>query len=189
MGREAESLERSEKAIELDPLSLIINLHLGWHYAYSSQDELAIAQLKRTLELSPTFVLANLFLGQVYERQGRFDEAIAELERAVDLSARSPVHVAALAHAFGVSGRRAEAENLLQELHSSDDYVPSYEVAIVYAGLDRRDEALTWLERAYEERDSTWLVDMGIDPRLVPLRSEPRFEALARSLDLPMPSR
>jgi hypothetical protein len=63
--------------------------------------------------------------------------------------------------------------------------VPSYEVAIAYVGLGRRDEALTWLERAYEERDSTWLVDMGIDPRLEPLRREPRFQDLMRRLDLP----
>jgi TolB-like protein/Flp pilus assembly protein TadD len=185
MGRKEESLARSEKAVELDPLSLVINMHLGWHHAYSGDNDLAIAQLKRTLELGPTFVFAKLFLGQVYERQGRFDEAIAEFASAVELSDRAPVHVAALAHAYGLAGRQAEAETLLQELLAGEKPVPSYEVAIAYVGLGRRDEALTWLERAYEERDSTWLVDMGIDPRLEPLRREPRFQDLMRRLDLP----
>jgi TolB-like protein/Tfp pilus assembly protein PilF len=185
MARVDESLARSERAVELDPLSLVINMHLGWHYAYSGDNELAIAQLKRTLELSPTFVLAKLFLGQVYEQEMRFDEAIAEFRESVEISARAPVHVAALAHAYGVSGRRADAEALLQELLSSAGPVPSYELAVVYAGLGEPSEALTWLERAYERRDSTWLKDMAIDPRLAPLRAEQRFLDLARRLDLP----
>jgi hypothetical protein len=63
--------------------------------------------------------------------------------------------------------------------------VPSYEIAVIYAGLDRQDEALTWLEKAYEEKDSTWLVDVALDPRFLKLRSAPRFENLTRRLGLP----
>jgi TolB-like protein/Tfp pilus assembly protein PilF len=185
MGREEESLAQSKKALELDPLNLTANMHLGWHYFYTGQNELAIEQLHKTLELSPTFVLASHFLGQVYEQQMRFDEAIEQFKKAVELYGRAPVHVAALAHGYAASGRRAEAEGLLQELRSSQGYVPSYEIAVIYAGLDQRDEALTWLERAYEQKDSSWLVDMALDPRLQALRSEPRFQDLARRLGLP----
>ena len=184
MGREQESLAHSLTALELDPLNLIINLHLGWHYFYVGENELAIKQLQQTLELSPTFVVANLFLGQVYEQEMRLEEAIGQFERAADLSGRNPVHLAALAHAYGISGRQKDAETLLRELVSSERYVPSYEIAVIYAGLDRQDEALTWLERAYEEKDSSWLVDVALDPRFQQLHSAPRFQNLTRRLGL-----
>ena len=185
MGREKESLAHSLRALELDPLNLIINLHLGWHYFYVGENELAIEQLQQTLELSPTFIVANLFLGQVYEQEMRLEEAIGQFERAADLSGRNPVHLAALAHAYGISGRQKDAETLLRELVSSERYVPSYEIAVIYAGLDRQDEALTWLERAYEEKDSSWLVDVALDPRFQQLHSTSRFQSLTRRLGLP----
>ena len=185
MGREKESLAHSLRALELDPLNLIINLHLGWHYFYVGENELAIEQLQQTLELSPTFIVANLFLGQVYEQEMRLEEAIEQFERAADLSGRNPVHLAALAHAYGISGRQKDAETLLRKLLSSEQYVPSYEIAVIYAGLDRQDEALTWLERAYEEKDSSWLVDVALDPRFQQLHSESRFQSLTRRLGLP----
>jgi len=185
MGREKESLAHSLRALELDPLNLIINLHLGWHYFYVGEYELAIEQLQQTLELSPNFVVANLFLGQVYEQEMRLEEAIGQFERAADLSGRNPVHLAALAHAYGISGRQKDAESLLRELLSREQYVPSYEIAVIYAGLDRQDEALTWLERAYEEKDSSWLVDVALDPRFQQLHSTSRFQSLTRRLGLP----
>jgi tetratricopeptide (TPR) repeat protein len=185
MGREEDSLAHSLRALELDPLSLVINMHLGWHYLYAGQNELAIEQLQKTLELNPTFVLANLFLGQAFEQEMRFDEAIAELNKAVEFSGRGPAHVAALAHAYAISGQPAEADALLQELRSRLTPVPSYEIAVIYAGLGQRDAALTWLERAYEQRDSSWLVDMALDPRLLELRPAPRFQDLVRRLGLP----
>jgi tetratricopeptide (TPR) repeat protein len=184
MGREDESLAHSLKALELDPLNLIINLHLGWHYFYVGENELAIEQLEQTLELSPTFIVANLFLGQVFEQEMRFEEAIEQFEQAVEPSGRSPVYLAALAHAYAISGRQTDAEKLLQELLSSEKFVPSYEIAVIFAGLGRHDEALTWLERAFEERDSSWLVDVALDPRLQPLHSTSRFQNLIRRLGL-----
>ena len=186
MGHREEALQQSLKALELDPLNLIANLHLGWYYFYVGENELAIEQLRKNLELNPDFVLAHLFLGQVYEEQSRYEEAIEELNKAVDLSGRVSVHVAALAHAYGASGRTEQAERLLRELLSSQASVPSYEIAVVYAGLQRRDDALTSLERAYEAKDSSWLVDMALDPRFRELRAASRFRELERRLGLPM---
>ena len=185
LGKETGSLAHSLRALELDPFNLIINLHLGWHYFYVGENELAIEQLQLTLELSPTFIVANLFLGQVFEQEKRFEEAIEQFEQALELSGRNPVYLAALAHAYAISGRQTDAETLLQELLSSEKYVPSYEIAVIYAGLDRQDEALTWLERAFEEKDSSWLVDVALDPRLQRLHSASRFQSLVRRLGLP----
>jgi TolB-like protein/Tfp pilus assembly protein PilF len=187
MGRVEESLAASLRALELEPLSLIINLHLGWHYLYARDPDRAITQLQATLDLAPGFAVARLFLGQAYEQKGRFEDAIAELEQGVRLSARNPVHLAALAHAFGASGRRADAERLLEELMeaSKQRYVPSYEIAVVHAGLNQQEQALTWLERAHAQRDSSWLVDVGLDPRFLDLHTHPRFAELLRKLGLP----
>jgi tetratricopeptide (TPR) repeat protein len=187
MGRLEESLAESKRALELEPLSLIINVHLGWHYLYAREHDQAIRQLKATLEMAPDFPVASFFLGQAYEQKGLFDEAISEFQKGVRLSRRNPVHLAALAHGYALSGRRAEAEKLLDEVKeaSKQRYVPSYEIAVIYAGLDQKKEALTWLEQAHEQRDSSWLVDVGLDPRFQRLHSEPRFRALLKKLGLP----
>ncbi|MGE3527743.1 MAG: hypothetical protein AB7I33_17630, partial [Gemmatimonadales bacterium] len=90
---------------------------------------------------------------------------------------------ASLAHALAIAGRTREARALLAELRTtaSRSYVPAYSFAVVYAGLGERDQALRSLERAYQER-STVLAYLLIDPRLGPLRDEPRFLTLARRL-------
>lgn len=187
MGRVEDSLAASLRALELEPLSLIINLHLGWHYLYVRDLDRAITQLQATLDLAPSFAVARLFLGQAYEQKGRFEAAIAEFEQGVRLSGRNPVHLAALAHAFAASGRRAEAEKLLEELKEASEqrYIPSYEIAVIYSGLKQNEQALTWLERAHEQRDSSWLVDVGLDPRFQELHTHPRFVELLKKLGLP----
>ena len=108
-------------------------------------------------------------------------------EKGVGLSKRNPVHLAALAHAYAVSGRITAANEILGEMIdlSGQRYVPSYEVAVIYAGLDQQGQALDWLWPAYEQRDSSWLVEVALDPRFKRLRSEPRFQDLTRRLGLP----
>ncbi len=187
MGRTDESLAESKLALELDPLSLIINLHLGWHYLYVRQYDKAIEQLRKTLELDPNFVLARLFLGQAYEQKAMHEEAIVEFQKAISLSRGGPVHVAALGHAYAVSGKRGEAQKVLERLIelSKRRYVPSYEISVIYAGLGDKEQAFAWLQKAYEERDSSWLLDVNLDPRFDDLRSDPRFADLVRRVGLP----
>ena len=109
------------------------------------------------------------------------------LAKSVRLSGRNPTHIAALAHAYALSGQQNAAEDLLTELIdlSKQRHVPSYEFAVIYAGLDRQDEALHWLEQAFERRDSSWLVDVALDPRFERLRGTQRFQELKRKLGLP----
>jgi len=94
--------------------------------------------------------------------------------------------IAVLGHAYATSGRRDEAQKMLDELGlSSGDSTPlSYYVAAVYVGLGRNEEALRWLERAYQER-SNWLIYLKLDPRFDRLRSDRRFADLARRIGLP----
>ena len=108
---------------------------------------------------------------------GRFEEALAELQGVRGIT--SVETKAARAYAYAMSGQREQAtrkySDLLELAHR--EYVPRYHIAVIYAGLNDRSQALTWLEQAYEERDQ-WLCQLKVEPMFDGLRSEPRFQAL-----------
>ncbi len=187
MGRTEESFEESKRAIECDPLGLILNLHMGWYYLFARQNDRAIEQLRKTLDLDPGFILARMFLGEVYEQMGLFEEAIAEFEEAVKLSERSPIYLAGLGHAYSVSGRRDDALKTLKELQqlSSQRYVPARGIAEIYIGLGDKKQAFAWLDNAVKQRNG-WLLHIKEDPRYDSLRSDPRFQQLVRRVGLPL---
>lgn len=185
VGRHQEAILETQRAAELDPLSLIINASYGRAFFYAKQYDKAIAQFHKTVELDPSFVRAHLYLAWTYEANGMFKEAIAEYERARALD-EGAVLTASLAHALAVSGRRNDAVKLLDELNDSSKrrYVSPYDLALIHIGLGDNDRAFEMLERAYQERSSalSWL---KVDPRLDPLRSDPRFANLMSRVGLP----
>jgi TolB-like protein/DNA-binding winged helix-turn-helix (wHTH) protein/Tfp pilus assembly protein PilF len=185
VGRHEQAVTESKRALELDSLSPIINAWLGWRYFFARQYDLAIEQYQKTLEMDPTFVPAHLVLGQGYEQKSMPEKAIDELKKAVSLSGGSSLYVSSLAHAYAIAGRRSEAEMLLRQLNerAQNTYVPSFHIAIIYAGLGQKDQAVVWLEKGYQER-STWMVWLKVDPRLDVLRSDPRFQDLLRRVGL-----
>ncbi len=186
-GRVEESLAESKRALEGDPLSLIVNVHLGWHYMFARQCDLAIDHLKKTLEMDPSYYSAHWQLGRAYVCKGAFREAIEELHQAKSLSDDNAEAVAALAVAYARSGRSSEAIKLLDELKrkSQRTYVSPYYIAAVYASLGNREQALAWLEKAYEQR-ANGLVELKADPTFDPLRSNGRYRNLLRRLGLPL---
>jgi TolB-like protein/DNA-binding winged helix-turn-helix (wHTH) protein/Tfp pilus assembly protein PilF len=186
MGRHQDAIAESGRARELDPLSSIINAWVGWRYHFAGRYDEAIVQYRRTLEMDPGFSPAHLVLGQAYEQKGLLREAVEELEKAQALSRGGPLYMSALAHAYARAGRRTEAEALLQRLRESahSSYVPPYHVAVACTALDRKDEALNWLEKGYEER-SAWMVWIKVDPRLDPLRPLPRFQRTLERMGFP----
>jgi TolB-like protein/Tfp pilus assembly protein PilF len=184
--RPDESLAESNRALELDPLSPIMSVHLGWLYYYLRQYDRAIDQLNKTLELDPNYGLAHWYIGLVREQQSRFGEALDALGHAETLLKGNLVVESDRAHALAVSKRTGEAEAALRNLLSLSParYVNPVEVALIHIGLGQNDEAFRWLDRAYAER-SDLLVYLGVDPRLDPIRSDPRFSALVRRVGLP----
>ncbi len=187
-GRFDEALTQIRRAQELDPLSLPINMTLGWVLLNARQYDQSAEQLRKTLEMDPNFILAHHRLGLVYEQQGKYDEAIAEFRQVLNLSAGKPPGIAALARAYALSGKPAEAQKALAELEeiSKRRYVSPAAVALIYAALGDKDQAFAWLQKADKERDAI-LARLKVDPRFDSLRSDPRFADLERRIGIPSP--
>jgi TolB-like protein/DNA-binding winged helix-turn-helix (wHTH) protein/Flp pilus assembly protein TadD len=183
LGRFDDSFQMIKKARELEPLSTSINSSLGWRLYLAREYDRSIAQLRETLDMDPSYEWARLILGQAYEQKGQYGLAIAELQRAVELSHSKPVMVSALAHAYAASGNLAEAAKLLTQLKSMSkkQYVSPFYVAMVYVGMGKKDSAMRWLEKAYED-GSNGLVFLKVEPELDSLRMDPRFKSLQQKL-------
>jgi serine/threonine-protein kinase len=186
VGRFDEAVAEMRRARELDPLSPIITTEVGYPRFFARQYDQAIDDYRRALDLNPTFFRAHWLLGQAYEQKRMFPEAVAALERAVELSNGNLVMTAALAHARALAGMRAEAEAIVDRLErvSRESYFSPYFLAEVHLALGHTGEALDWLDKAYAARDY-FLRWLRIDPRLDPLRSQARFQALERRLNFP----
>ncbi len=183
LGQVDREIAAVKRALELDPLSLIINTNLGQAYVYARRFDDAIAQLHKTVEMDAAFYSAHYLLGQALELNGQTGEADVEYRRAValtdDLYAK-----ALLGHLCALTGRRDEAQAILQQLlHAQEQrYVHGYNRALVQLGLGNRSEALDGLEQAYRNHDGFDLAPIRIEPFLEPLHGDPRFEALAEKI-------
>jgi DNA-binding winged helix-turn-helix (wHTH) protein/TolB-like protein/Tfp pilus assembly protein PilF len=176
-----EAIAEAKRTSELEPLSFVASSHLGWIYYLSGDNDKAIEQCRKILELDPSSFPARRYLGLAYEAKGMYAEAIAEFQTGVKLSG-SPLMLALLGHAYAVSGKTAEAKQVLSDLQQlqSQRYVSPYTVAAIHAGLGNQEEALKWLETAVEERD-IWLMNLKVDPVFAKLRSQKKFtDILAR---------
>jgi TolB-like protein/DNA-binding winged helix-turn-helix (wHTH) protein/Flp pilus assembly protein TadD len=183
LGRYDEAIAEMRKAENLDPLSLIINADLAEILLISHSYDESIRQSRKTIEMDPNFALAHNQLGQAYLQKQMSDEAIAELQKAVQLSAGSPTCLANLARAYAASRKKGEAAKLLSDLkkRSSPGYSHASEIAVVYAALGDKNQAMTWLEKGYEERFNPGVL---LRPGFDPLRSDPRFQELVRRIGL-----
>lgn len=187
MGRHDEAIAERKRAQELDPLSLIMNFELGIAFYFARNYDQAIEQFQKPLEMDPSFPPAYEFLPAAYEQKGMYDQAIAAFQKAILTRGRPSwfSSMSGLGHVYAVSGKRAEARAVLDELKqlSRQEYVPPDLIALIYAGLDEKDQAFAWLEKAYEDRSfrMSWL---KVEPRWDSLRSDPRFADLLRRVGL-----
>ncbi len=189
MGRHAEAIAQMKNSQTLDPLSLIINVAIGWAYYTARRYDEALAQLKQTVELDPNYPVTYWILGLVHRTMGRNATAIAEGEKGVRLSGGSPLMRAALAHSYGKAGRTQEAQQILDDLTSlaKCKYVAPHFFAGIHIGLGENDRALDYLEKSYADH-SHWLIYLHIDPVMDDLRDEPRFQDLLKRVGVPAAS-
>jgi Tfp pilus assembly protein PilF len=182
MGRVEESQAECELALELEPLDLEINQHLGWCYLRAHDPDRAIEQLHKTLALGPDFYRARILLGIAYGQKQDFSRAIAELLEA-SLIDKTAVLSGFLGYTYARAGGK-EAREILADLleQAKHTYVPPYSIALVYTGLGQQDEALQWLEKAFVEH-SHWRGWLSLTPELDSLRSDARFTELLRKFN------
>ena len=187
IGRHNESIAERKRACDLDPLSLSANSELGLAFYFARDYDQAIEQFQKTLELQPNFSLVDAFLPAAFEQKGKYDQAIAGFQNGIALKGSTELSflMSGLGHVYGVSGKKAEARALLDELKqmSLQEYVPPDSIALVYAGLGEKDQAFAWLEKAYGER-SFGVAWLKVEPRWDSLRSDPRFADLLRRVGL-----
>ena len=182
-GRFDDALRESERARQLDPLSLIIASDNGAILYDSRQYDRAIEQFRYVLQMEPNFPRAGMIV-EAYVQKGMFAEGIAFLEKQTQNDNASR-HLAYLAYAYGRSGNQSQAQHALDKLLAlsrQNDFDPM-KLAWAYIGLGNNEQALAWLEKAYSQH-ANGLTSLKVDPLYDPLRSEPRFQALLQRVDL-----
>jgi TolB-like protein/Tfp pilus assembly protein PilF len=183
LGRFDQAIAETKRAVELDPLSPIINTDHAYPLYYARRYDEAVAQLKKAIDLDPAFFYSRQTLGLVLQAKGDLAGAIAEFEKARQLTG-DPLYVVLLAVAKTKMGDKNIAQQALAELDKAnrDRQGLAYDRAILYLGIGNKEEALRWLEQSYADRDGANLSWINVEPMLDPLRDDPRFEALAEKI-------
>ena len=185
IGKTNEAVTQMEKARELDPLSTRINADLGMAYLSAGRYDEAIEQELKTLELNPKSAGARWIRGMAYQQKKMFEQAIKDYQSALELSPNNPNFLAALGHVYASSGNTSAAHNILDTLfvENKKEPVSPFFFALVYAGLNDKENALKWLEKAYEEKSGS-VRYLKMEPRLQNLRNEPRYSELMKKIGL-----
>lgn len=184
-GRFDEAIKEVDHALELDPLSLLINANAGAiRYCARRYDE-AEVMYYRTLELEPNFGVARFFYGCLCIQKGKYEEAISELKKAADLAGNLPWVLGCLGMAYAYSGQRDKAEELLEKLEtrSKEEYVSPVGAALIHLGLGEIDKFREWTEEALDYRDVT-LPHLKVFPEFDSVRSEPWFQEILKRMRL-----
>jgi TolB-like protein/Tol biopolymer transport system component/Tfp pilus assembly protein PilF len=185
LSRFDEALVEGEAALELDPLSAVMNTHLGWHFLCTRENDLAIAQFHRTFTLDSKFVVAQWYLALAFEQAGRYSEAEAAFREAL-LSTNQDLMIRAdAAHLYAVSGQHERALSELSELEklSETKFVSSFGLALICVGLGDDDRAFGYFEKAVQEH-SEMLIYLNVDSRFDRIRPDSRFETLIKRVGL-----
>ena len=189
MARYPEAIAEMRRAQELDPLSPIINGMMGVALMLSDQPEPALEQLKKTLELDPNFPRTHLYLAEWYQDAGRYEEAIDEFSRHFSLAGGPAINIAEQAEnirrAYRTGGPKAYARAFAEtiEKNQGPSGAPAFVLAGYWAHAGESDRAFAILERAYAAHDDSILSLK--DPRLDPIKSDPRYKDLLRRVGLP----
>ena len=185
--RYAEAVAELDRAHELDPTSLLVSDQRGFVLYLARRYDDAIEQIRKSIELDPHFAHSHCWLGKAYLQKGMLREGLAEIQEATSLpGGDSLVYTPWLGYAYGLSGKRAEAYKLIDFIKADikKPFASTFSIAVVYCGLRQKEQALFWLEKAYQERDL--LLPEINGPAFDFLRSDPHFQDLVRRPPKPL---
>jgi TolB-like protein/DNA-binding winged helix-turn-helix (wHTH) protein/Flp pilus assembly protein TadD len=188
LGRFDEALRESERASQLDPLSLIIAADHAVILYYSRQYDRSIEQFRAVLDMDPSFSRASM-MTEAYVEKGLFKDALAFMERRRRLVDDGPWTWATLAYVYGRSGQPVQARSALMKLeelnrHQQIDPAPFLSA---YIGMGDKDQSFAWLEKAYSQHSNA-MTALKVEPSYDRLRSDPRFQDLMRRVGLGQPT-
>jgi len=184
-GRFDEALEESERARQIDPLSLIVATDHGAILYFARNYDRAITQLRAVLDMDPGFDRARMLLAVVYADKGDFAKARDSLRYRPDPD-DLPMALALKTYVYGRSGRNVEAQQELarvEELARHAETDPDAALLFAYLGVDHKDQAIALLERARLARSNV-VVGVKAAPYYDPLRSDLRFQTLVQRVGL-----
>jgi|WetSurSiteA1Bulk_404760.scaffolds.fasta_scaffold01576_2 TolB-like protein len=178
--RNSEAVAEHEKARSLDPYNPIIAAQFSWLYNATGYPEKAVQQALKSLEISTDFDQGLAALGEAYLSLGKINEAI-EIHR--KLAEKYPEWIWELGYTNAISGKRSEAEKILEQINKSDlNSWNAFGRSVVNAALNNKDEAFKWLN--YEPHHE-WVIWASVLPYFKNLWSDPRFDEFAKRLNLP----
>jgi TolB-like protein/Tfp pilus assembly protein PilF len=185
MGDLDQAIAERKRAVSIEPRSPLLNAALGEAYYEAHRFSDSIGSYQAALSIDPHYGVAIIQIGRNYEQMGMYPQAQQAYQSILAFAPHDPALLALLGHLYAVSGKKDAARDIISQLQkmSGDRYVPSLYVALIYIGLGDKDQAFTWLDKAYEER-CEYLVYLPTDPMADPLRNDPRFPALLEHLGL-----
>ena len=188
MGRHDEAYAEIERARQITPQSAVIATAVANVLFLANKFDEAVAQCKKSLELDPGAMAAHTILRWAYELKGMHSEALGAFEQERSFAGDTPTTHAKRAHVLAAVGKRDEARTILEEIIAkrNQNWVTAYEIAIIYTLLDDFDSAFRWLAQA-EREHAVGFTFVRVDPHLMKLRSDPRFNDFLRETEKTIP--
>jgi TolB-like protein/Tfp pilus assembly protein PilF len=185
VGRHEEAAAQARLAVDIDPLSPLAAWGLGWALLRAGDFDALESHARDRLSQDPGDAVATLQLGISLLEKGVVEDGLAQIRTAARLAGEHQIYLAILGNAAARAGRVDEARALAARLEqrAAAAYVPASEVAYPFIGLGDLDAAFRWLDRAVVERDAM-LIFLEVEPIFAPLRADPRFDVICRSVGL-----
>jgi len=182
-----EGVKEIKRAEELDPLSLRAMTLSAWTFYQTRRFTESIAKAQRIIDLDRNNFQGHLQISNALVEVGEVERALAEAREARALAQHVALPSYIYCFALVAANQRAEAETILQEMVAAFErgYFKPYFIAITYVALGDHDQAFDYLEKSFAERDN-WLLWFATEPKLDPLRSDPRFDQLFRRTNNPL---
>ncbi|KPL15308.1 MAG: hypothetical protein AMS26_07945 [Bacteroides sp. SM23_62] len=185
-GRHKESIAEAIKALEIDPLTLMMYLNLGMRHYYAREFDQSLEYMNKSLEMDPGFEIAHYYRGFAYLQKKMYQEALTEIRRVISILGRNNpgfLGLLGIIHAF--NSNRAAAEKVIDELleQSKQKYISPFWIAVLYFVLDEKEPLFEWLEKGYKEHD-VLMIFLKVDPIFDPIQSDPRFQGMLKKMNL-----